>query len=232
MRLHAIRHVPFEGPGAIEDWARQKGYPLSQSDQSRGQALPGLDSFDALVLMGGPMSVNDEAELPWLKPEKALVRDALAQGKKILGVCLGAQMIASALGAKVYPNALKEIGWFPLEAVEAGRAHPFLRGWPRVLNAFHWHGETFDLPAGATHLLRTAACAHQAYAIGEQVLALQCHVEVNFLSMEAMLVNGREELDLKKPFIQSEAAILAQREKIELLREPAFQLFDRWVGTL
>ena len=139
-------------------------------------------------------------------------------------------MIASALERRVYPNRYKEIGWFPLEATDEGKRHPFLEGLPAVMNAFHWHGETFDLPAGATPLFRTAACEHQAYAIGTQVLALQCHVEVTFEAMEAMIINGREELDLQKPFIQSEAAILAQREKIDLLTPLASQL-PIWISA-
>ena len=231
MRIHVIRHVSFEGPGNIAAWARTRGHSLTESDQALGQALPSVDSFDLLVLMGGPMSVNDEAGFAWLKPEKELVRKALAAGKKILGVCLGAQMIAAALGAKVYPNALKEIGWYPLEATATGAAYPLLKGLPRVLNAFHWHGETFDVPQGASHLYRSSACEHQAYALGTQVLAWQCHLEVTVETMQAMIVNGRDELDLKKPFIQSEGAMEAQQEKAGLLQPLVFQLLDQFVSS-
>jgi GMP synthase-like glutamine amidotransferase len=230
VRIHVIRHVSFEGPGNIAAWALERGHHLSESDQSKGQALPAVDSFDLLVLMGGPMSVNDETAFGWLKPEKELVRQTLAAGKKILGVCLGAQMIASALGARVYPNALKEIGWFPLEATTMGKAHPLLAGLPAVLNAFHWHGETYDLPQGVSHLYRSSVCENQVYALGVQVLALQCHVEVTFESMQAMIDHGRDELDLQKPFIQAEAAMLAQQEKLGLLKPLVFQLLDHFVS--
>jgi GMP synthase-like glutamine amidotransferase len=229
MRLQVIKHVPFEGPGAIATWAQARGHSLALTELAAGQALPALDAFDALVLMGGPMSVNDEADLAWLAPEKALLRATLASGKKVLGVCLGAQMIASALGAPISRNPDKEIGWFPVEATPQGRRHPFWAGLPDAFPCFHWHGETFALPPGATALLRSAACEAQGFALGVQALALQCHVEVDASSLDAMIVNGRAELDLARPFIQPEAVLRGQPQALARLWPHLERLLDNWV---
>jgi GMP synthase-like glutamine amidotransferase len=145
------------------------------------------------------MSVNDEAALPWLRAEKRFIRAAVARGTPVLGVCLGSQLIASALGARVYPNAQKEIGWFPLEAVRAeGEAFRF----PERFPSFHWHGETFDLPPGAVHLARSAACANQAFQVGRRTLALQFHLEVTPEAVRAFINNSGDELK-PGPYIQS-----------------------------
>ena len=173
MNIQVLQHEPFEGPALIADWARERGHSLSICHLYRGEALPDLEAFDWLVAMGGAMSVNDEDSLPWLVAEKALVRRAVEANKRVLGVCLGAQMIASALGARVYPNAEREIGWWPLQVLEPGRdllpdANP---------TVLHWHGETFDLPPHSALLASSSACANQAFAIGERVVGLQFHLE-------------------------------------------------------
>ena len=227
--MQVLQHVPFEGPGAVAGWAQSRGHTLEVRDLSQGAALPGADAFDLLVMMGGPMSVNEEDTYAWLRPEKALVREALAAGKKVLGICLGGQMIASALGAAITRNPVKEIGWFPVEATAAGAAHPFWAGLPRALPVFHWHGETFALPAGATHLLRSAACEHQAFAVGTQVLALQCHLEVTEQSLTDMAAHGRGEIDVTQPFIQSHPAMLGQPEMLDKVRPWAERLLDNFV---
>lgn len=231
MRLHVVKHMPFEGPGAVAAWAKERGHSLRTTELAYGQALPVPEDFDALVLMGGPMSVNEEDRFAWLKPEKALLRDSLAQGKKIFGVCLGAQMIASALGAKVRPNGLKEIGWFPLESTPAGATHPLWAPMPRTLPVFHWHGETFELPPGAVHLARSAACENQAYALGSQVLALQCHIEVDEESLREMVEGGGDELDPNEPFIQNAKVMLGQSESLARLNPLVRALLDGWAAA-
>lgn len=230
MRLHVLKHMPFEGPGAVASWAKERGHSLRTTELDYGQALPQPADFDGLVLMGGPMSVNEEDRYPWLRPEKALVRETLAAGKRILGICLGAQMIASALGAKVRPNGLKEIGWFPLESLPTASGHPLWAPMPRAIPVFHWHGETFDLPPGAVHLARSAACENQAYALGSQVLALQCHLEVDKESLREMVEGGSDEIDPRQPFIQSAGVMLGQPEALERLAPLLRALLDAWVG--
>ena len=150
------------------------------------------------------MSVNDEETLPWLVAEKAFLREAIDCGIAVLGICLGAQLIASACGARVYSGRQREIGWFPIEAVKGGLDElPF----PDKAKVLHWHGETFDLPAGAVHLARSAACEHQAFQIGERVLGLQFHPEVTPESLALMVEHNREDL-VAGEFVQSEAEIL------------------------
>jgi len=231
MRIRVIKHELLEGPGAIAAWAAERGHAVAITELSKGEPLPGLADFDVLVLMGGSMSVNEEDRYAWLRPEKQLVRDCLVAGKKMLGICLGAQMIASALGARVSQNPEKEIGWFPVEATEEGWEHPFWLGLPRALPVFHWHGETFGLPTGAVHLLRSAACENQGYAVGRQVLALQCHPEVDAGSVAEMIENGRDELEAGRWFIQTEEAIKIQSEPLARLRPVLFRLLDQWLAS-
>ncbi len=204
MRMAVLQHVPFEGPAAIADWAAAAGIEMSVAHLYRGDPLPTLAEFGMLTVMGGPMSANDEGKYRWLAPEIALVRDAIRAGKTVLGVCLGAQIIAKALGAKVYVAGQKEIGWFPVERAEA--AHALFDGMPPAFLAFHWHGETFDLPAGAVRLGQTATIPNQAFAAGERVLGLQFHIEATPASVMDLLQNAADEIG-SGPFEQSPEAI-------------------------
>jgi GMP synthase-like glutamine amidotransferase len=203
MRAHVFQHVPFEGLGSIEPWLRARRAAVSFTRFYESAALPALGDIDLLIALGGPMSVNDEDVLPWLRSEKQFVASAIAAGKPVLGICLGAQLIASALGARVYPGPQKEIGWFPVFAAEAG-ARAF--GLPAEFLAFHWHGETFDLPPGATPLCRSAACANQAFSVGPRALALQFHLETTPASADAIISNCRAELK-PRGCVQSEEAL-------------------------
>jgi GMP synthase-like glutamine amidotransferase len=153
--------------------------------------------------MGGPMSVNDESTLPWLRPEKRFIRNAMKRSVPVLGVCLGAQLIASALGSRVYRTSQKEIGWFPIEATSSPmNAFRF----PDKCTVFHWHGETFDLPVGAVHLARSEVCENQAFQIGQYVIGLQFHLETTPESAQAILDNCKDELT-PAPYIQTEAQL-------------------------
>jgi GMP synthase-like glutamine amidotransferase len=158
--------------------------------------------------LGGPMSVNDEADLPWLKEEKHFISEAISSGKPVLGICLGAQLIANALGARVYPGRHKEIGWFDIECTSND---PDLFRFPKTATVFHWHGETFDLPPGASRLARSAGCENQAFQIGSRVMGLQFHLETTPESAASIISHCRYEL-VEGTFIQSED---------ELLRVPA-----------
>jgi len=225
MRLAVLQHVPFEGPAAIAGWAAIQGMPVSAVRLYEGEALPELSAFDMLAVMGGPMSVNDEAQYPWLGPELACVRDAIGAGKAVLGVCLGAQMIAKALGANVYPAKQKEIGWFPVE--RTARRHALFDGIPASFMAFHWHGETFDLPAGAVHLAQTAAVPNQAFAAGSRVLGLQFHMEATPASVKDLLNHAGDEIG-DGPFEQGPDAIRAGTGHCESL----WPLLVRVLGNL
>jgi GMP synthase-like glutamine amidotransferase len=194
MRIHVLQHVPFEGPAAIGDWAVRRGHPLAVSHLYAGDALPALSEWDRLVVMGGPMSIGDTDAHPWLAAEQAFIADAVAAGKSVVGVCLGAQLIAAALGARVYRNAHKEIGWFPVRLTEQARALDFCDGVPAALTAFHWHGDTFDLPAGALHLAASDACKHQAFLLAGRVLGLQCHLESTPASVAALCTHAAADI--------------------------------------
>jgi GMP synthase-like glutamine amidotransferase len=152
------------------------------------------------------MSVNDEDEYSWLSGEKRLARDVINAGKPVLGICLGAQLIASALGARVYRNTEKEIGWFPVEGLIS--EDPVVFRFPPSTRAFHWHGETFDLPVGASRIARSAACENQAFRLGDSTLGLQFHLETTRESARSLVENCRDELKSSR-FIQSEEAILS-----------------------
>lgn len=215
LRIRCFQHVPFEGPAYVKDWAEANGHLFSTSLLYERTALPSLDELDFLVVMGGPMGVNDEVEHPWLVPEKAFIRRCIEAGKPVLGICLGAQLMASAMGAPVVPNCRKEIGWFPLQKTESGRKSAFLDGLQTDVPVFHWHGDTFGIPGGAKHLLRSEACVNQAFLIGERALALQFHLEMTPSSLQALVQSCGSELLSDEPFVQRANEILEQCELLE-----------------
>lgn len=204
MHIHFIQHVPFESPGFILEWAQDKGFNTSFTRMYEEDRFPPVAGINWLVVMGGPMSVHDENEYAWLKSEKQYIRSAIDAGKKVLGICLGSQLIADVLGAKVYPNNQKEIGWWPLTTIDT--KHPLTLNFPAQFNVFHWHGDTFDLPSGATHLFSTEACRNQGYLVGTKIAALQFHMEVDENLVAQMVQNGKSEL-VEAPFIQEDTGI-------------------------
>lgn len=217
MRAHYLQHVPFEGLGSIEPWLKAAGYAITQTRWFEPAELPAPDAPDLLVVLGGPMSVNDEASYPWLVEEKRFIRHAIAAGTSVLGVCLGAQLIASSLGARVYPNRRKEIGWFPVQGIPPSDESVF--SFPPSLDVFHWHGETFDLPPGAVRLATSEACANQAFQIGTSVIGLQFHLETTPQSAQNIVANCRQEV-IPARYVQTEDEILAAgNEKYESINQ-------------
>lgn len=207
MRAHVLQHVWFEDIGSIRGWLDARGARIGHTRFFEpGATLPAVGEADLLIVMGGPMSVNDTRQYPWLNDERRFIAETIRHGTPVLGICLGAQLIAGALGAKVYPNATKEIGWLPVTAVDNG-AHDVFR-FPDRATVFHWHGETFDLPPGAVHLARSAACEHQAFQFGRRVIGLQFHLETTPDTANLIIDNCRDEL-VEGPWIQSEERIRA-----------------------
>jgi len=204
MNVHVLQHVPFEGLGSIAPWLEARGARITTTSFSADPSLPTLSELDLVIALGGPMSVNDEATLPWLRPEKAFLRDAIQRGIAVLGVCLGAQLIASALGARVYPNPVKEIGWFPIDIIQTESDGVPL---PTGIPVFHWHGETFDLPPGAVHIAESDATRHQAFQIGRRVMGLQFHLEATPAGVYDLVEHARNELGEGR-YLQTEEAIL------------------------
>jgi GMP synthase-like glutamine amidotransferase len=206
MFAHYLQHVPFEGLGSIESWLRIAGYYISNTRFFESTELPDIDEIDLLVVMGGPMSVNDELQFPWLVLEKKFILDVIKSGKPVLGICLGAQLIANAMGAKVYPNPFKEIGWLPVQGVMSDNASIFR--FPPSLDVFHWHGETFDLPKGATLIARSEGCENQVFQIGSAAIGLQFHLETTPESARNIVFNCRNEL-IPSKYVQMEEDILS-----------------------
>jgi GMP synthase-like glutamine amidotransferase len=203
MRVHVLQHVSFEGLGSIAAWLEARQARISYTRFFEATDLPALDSIDMVIIMGGPMSVNDEDKFPWLVQEKQFIRDAVARGIRILGICLGAQLIASAMEARVYRNPVKEIGWFPIRAVPTPAGNLRL---PQECVVFHWHGETFDLPAGAVHLAISDGCENQSFQLRQNVIGLQFHLDTTMESASALLENCGDDL-VSGPYIQSERTL-------------------------
>lgn len=206
MRAHYFQHVPFEGLGSIESRLEAAGYEITNTRFFESAELPDLKKMDLLVVMGGPMSVNDEDKFPWLVSEKKFIGEAIHAGKPVLGICLGAQLIASAAGARVCRNNEKEIGWFPVNGIPSDDKSIFC--FPSVSEVFHWHGETFELPSGATRLAKSDGCKNQAFQIGKSVIGLQFHLETTPRAAQELVSHCREEL-VEGKYIQTEEVILS-----------------------
>jgi GMP synthase (glutamine-hydrolysing) len=225
LRVHWFQHVPFEGLGSIETWLQQKGAQVSLTAFWNDEPPPAVESFDGLIIMGGPMSVHDEATRPWLRREKEAIRQAIAAGKVVLGICLGAQLIAEVLGGRVTQNLEREIGWFPIERSSDAEAHPLGAVLPHREPVFHWHGETFSIPEGATLLSRSEVCAHQAFAVGDRVLALQFHLETTEESAKAMVEHCAADLT-PGPFVQTATEITGVTAPCARINDAMARLLD------
>ncbi len=207
MRIHILQHEKFEGPGYIEDWIRGKNHELTYTRFYENSELPASDGFDFLIIMGGSMSVNDEQRFPWLKQEKQFIKSAIENGKIVLGICLGAQLIASSLGKKVFPNLYKEIGWFEITLTPEAKGNKLFDFFPNETNVFHWHGDTFDLPDNATHIAASQGCRNQAFVYKDKVIGLQFHIEATESLLRSMAANGLDEL-VEDKYIQTEEQLL------------------------
>jgi GMP synthase-like glutamine amidotransferase len=231
MRLHIIQHVAFEGPGAIAEWARERGHSISVTEQFGRGKLPAVDDFDFLVIMGGPMSAIDDAKFNWLAEEKQLIAESLREEKAILGVCLGAQLLAQALGAQVYPNREKEIGWFPVRLTLAAERSRLFSGLPARMTVLHWHGETFDLPQGAVLLAESDLCRNQAFEIDGRVLGLQFHLEVQPQGLERLIENSAGDLS-RGPTVQTAEDMRASMGLAQTLRPALYAILDRLAAAV
>jgi GMP synthase (glutamine-hydrolysing) len=194
LRIHYFQHVPFESPGHIEQWAKQRHHAQTLTRFYAGDGIPPIADIDWLIVMGGPMGVYDTARYPWLDNEKGFIRQCINEKKLVTGICLGAQLIAAALGAAVYPHISKEIGWYPVHLTEAGKADSIFSELPDTFTVLHWHGDTFDLPEGATLLASSSVCRNQAFLFKERTLGLQFHFETTPATLALMIENCRSEL--------------------------------------
>jgi GMP synthase-like glutamine amidotransferase len=208
VRIVCLQHVAFEGPAAIGPWAAARRHAIEVVRLDLGRPPADADTADWLVVLGGPMGVHDERTFPWLVPEKRVIEKAISKGRPVLGVCLGAQMVAQVLGARVHPGRAKEIGWHEVRATPEARGSKLFGFLPPAFPAFHWHGDTFDIPAGAVRTAQSDAFANQAFEYGSRVAALQFHLEATADSVARLVAAGGGELAEGGPGTQSAAQIL------------------------
>ena len=227
-----FRHSRGEGAGYLATFLEGKGIPWTLMKTDAGEPVPeAAGAYSGLVFMGGPMSVNDD--LPWIEPTLRLIRAAVADGVPVLGHCLGAQLMSKALGGSVALSPVKEIGWGRVEVADSVAAREWF-GTTRSFLSFHWHGETYSLPPGATCIASSPHCANQAFAL-ERHLGMQCHVEMTQEMVRDWCVSGRSELvrSSASPAVQTADEIQAHLQpRVAALNAVAARLYDRWVMGL
>ena len=223
--ITCFMHVPFEGPAIMAGWFAEQGHSLRYTRFYEGDGLPDAASVDLLIVMGGPMNVFDFHIHPWMEDEIAWVKDYIESGKPVLGICLGAQIIAAALGEEVYPGPHKEIGWYNLQFLPSLGDFKIFSDLPATRKVYHWHGDTFHIPAGATRIAGSQAFPNQGFIYGQGVIALQFHLEVTPESVRALVENCRDEL-AEGPFIQQEEEILANQGHFENNHQVLYKFLD------
>lgn len=215
MRIHYLQHVPFENPGSILTWAREKDYVITNTQLYKNDTLPKQQDFDWLVIMGGPMNIYEEEKYPWLAEEKKFIGEAIAAGKVIIGLCLGGQLIADVIGGKVTQNPYKEIGWFPIELSEEVKESSLFSFFPKEPVVFEWHGDTFSvLPEEAKSIAKNHACEHQAFIYKKRVFGFQYHLENTPSIIKDLVENCGEEM-VQDRYVQTPEELLNHPEYIE-----------------
>ena len=215
MNIHYLKHAPFEGLGSMEGYFLSKGHKLSVTHlYEKDYVFPAVEEIDRLIVMGGPMGVYDTIDYPWLIQEKTFIKSVIDSGKIVIGVCLGAQLIADLLGAKVYKNTYRENGWFTLTRSQEAKKSKLGNIIPETINTFHWHRDTFDLPNNSILLASSEACKNQAFSIDDRIFGFQFHFEATREFAKALIVNCSNELDGSK-YVQSREAILSTHENFD-----------------
>lgn len=225
MKIHYLQHVPFEGLASIESWAISQNHSLSATRFYSNESLPSIKDIDWLVVMGGPMNIYEDDKYPWLTEEKRFIEQAIEQDKTVVGICLGSQLIANVLGAKVYQGQHKEIGWFPIEIANKAENSVVFESLPQKLTVFHWHGDTFDLPEGATRLAYSEGCQNQAFVYNEKVLGLQFHLESTKDSVQQIIKNCTNEL-VEGKYIQKPAEMLLRDDNFDVINNAMSRILD------
>lgn len=228
-----FQHIWCEPPGIFLDLLREQKCPVETIRFFEGNRVPDdLSHFSGLLVMGGPMSVNDEADHPWLKAEDRILKEALALDIPTLGICLGSQLIAKAAGGTVQRGPRKEIGWYPVRLTAAARRDRLFRESPETIEVFQWHGEYFDTPPGAVNLARSDLYSCQAFSIGQNVYGLLFHLEVTPQMVKEWMGMFKEELDGVKEYIRPEAILERLPQRIDELNRHARRLFARFCESL
>ena len=231
MKIHFLQHVPFEGPAGIADWIAEHDHTATITKLFNNEALPVLNSFDWLIVMGGPMGIYDTQDYPWLTAEKEFIGKAITDNKAVIGICLGAQLIAGAMGAEVKANDHREIGWFDLAPSHELKDTVLDGVFPEKTLAFHWHGDTFDLPDNAKRIASSEACKNQGFILGDRVIGLQFHLETTPESASLLIENGRDDLDGSR-FVQTEVEMLESPERFAVINKIMFALLSRMESAI
>jgi len=206
-----IKHVDIEGPGLIENFLRQERIPYQILGLESGVHLPRLDDLATIVVLGGPMNVYEEDHYPFLREEDLFIKEAIQRGKTVLGICLGAQLIAKALGAKIFKSPVKEIGWFDVSLTRIGSQDPCLSRLPKTFSVFQWHEDTFEIPNAGKLIATSTFVPHQAFRYGENAYGLQFHLEVTEEMIREWMETYEEEFEnLQVPPPCSKAEIMTE----------------------
>jgi len=229
MHVHILQHTPFEGPASITNWCGNRDLSYSRSQLSQGDELPDPDQIDLLIVLGGPMGVHDQDDYPWLIDELDFIRSCIDNSKPMLGICLGAQLIAHSLGADVSRNDQTEIGWFPVSLHKAISDHPLAQVFAPTFDAFHWHSDTFAIPGKAIPVASSEACSNQGFIYRDRIIGLQFHLETNFSAAQLIINNCRSEL-VPGPFIQTEEKMQSRPERFEHAQRRMFKVLDYLLG--
>lgn len=226
-----FRHVRHEGPGYLADYLARHSLSHRLIRIDRHEPIPtSIDGVSGLVFMGGPMSVNDS--LPWIPRVTALIQKAVAADVPVLGHCLGGQLMSKALGGRVTRNRIKEIGWLPVEAYDTPTAREWVNKLDSRFDVFHWHGETFSIPPGATPILRSRGCRHQAFVMGKH-LAFQCHIEMTPALVRSWARTGKNEIARTSATVHSETRMCRNLVmRAARLNRIADNFYDRWIQGL
>jgi GMP synthase-like glutamine amidotransferase len=219
MRVHVFQHVKSEGVGSMKEWFHNQGAVIKTTRVDLYQALPDINDIDWLIVMGGPMSVYEEDKFSWLKPEKQFIRQAIENNKHVLGICLGGQLIASAMGAKVYANSQQEIGWFPII-----KTHDIASWLSSDSTLLCWHGDCFDLPEAAISFATSEITRHQGFCLGPRIWALQFHIEAKQGTTEVFYRVTGSSLP-QGDFVQNLEAI-SSTGHLATSKETVFELLD------
>ncbi len=231
MRIHYLQHVPFEDLARIEGWANDRGHEISRTLLFSGGDLPGTDEFDWLIIMGGPMNIYEHDKYPWLVREKMFIRKAIESDKIVLGICLGAQLMADVLGGNVRRNEYREIGWHKVRLTSEARTSRIFGVLPQEFTAFHWHGDTFSIPSGAVHTAASEACKNQAFELDKSI-GLQFHLESSMDSIDHLISNCEDEL-AEGRYVQKPKELLSQIDnfhEIKHLMEIFLDNIERELG--
>lgn len=223
MRIHCFQHVHFEGPGIICEWAKEKGHIINYTRFYDKIVWPEMNDFDFLIVMGGPMSFDDDDLYSWMKKEREIIGQAIANNKTVLGICLGAQFIAHAIDGSGRRGHSQEIGWFPLSFSTDFNSE--LSFFPSELKAFHWHGDTFDIPKGAFRIASTNEYPNQGFLLKDNVIGLQFHLEVDVSALEGMVKYCGDGLKVDK-FVQNSEQILSDKTNLEENQNIMFKLLN------